>query len=123
MRAYVPEDYFQIMDWWVKRTEGEPIEAQYLSDIGFIVDGLAAVFLFTTNSKVAYIDFLISNPEAPHQDSQMALDTVVQACISRAKKEGFRVLLGSTSRAYVCNRAVKNGFQADEGYWHLAIAL
>ena len=124
MRKVDPKDHEEIMRWWKSRLpEASIIPSEFFPDSGFIVDGKAAVFLYKTNSAVAYIDLLISNPEVPLSESQAALDLVVKACIDEAKKLGSKMLLGQTNRNYVAERAMNHGMAVYPNYYMLLLRL
>lgn len=112
MRLYEPGDYEQVMSWWVKRDKA-PIPREYFSDVGFIEDGKAAVFLYMTNSAVCYLEMLISNPEA---EANQAIDDVIKRGIEEARALGFKVVIASSNKRSVIERVQDLGFSASPGY-------
>lgn len=55
------------------------------SNEGFIVPGVAAGFLYLTNSSIAYIDFYITNPDAGVRDRMRAVHKITETIIGSAK--------------------------------------
>ena len=82
-----------------------------LPKTGFIVDGVCAIFLYETNSKVCFIDGFISNKLASEEVKEKALDQVVLAAIDQAKADGFKKIVAQTRIAKVIERAEHFGFQ------------
>lgn len=120
MRAIKENDFEEIQSWWTKR-EKTPISREYFSDSGFIEEGKAAVFLYKTNSAICYLESLISNPDAENTDE--AIDQVIQAGIKQAKVDGYKLILASSNRDYVIKRVSKLGFKDFEGYSQLVLKL
>ncbi len=124
IRPYVPTDHPEIMSWWKSRHgDRAAIPADHFPDSGFVVEGKAACSLVKTNSAVAYIDLLISNPNIPLPESRAALDEVIEACVNEARKCGFKILTATTARTSVVIRASKHGFDAWHGYSQLVRKL
>jgi len=122
MREYKPEDYEQIMSWWVKRDKA-PISPDLFSDLGFIVDGVAAVFLYTTNSKIAYLECMICNPDVDKSITDKALNDLTELCSEAARQMGYKALMATATNPNVIIRAVKNGFKVEPGHTLLVKAL
>src|SRR5688500_6760935 len=93
-RAWKQEDIGQLKQW-VGYHE-MPVDA-LLSDIlpntgGFIVDGLGCVFLYITNSSLAYIDNMFINPKAPFDQRRIAGKLLIDAMIEHAKSHNVRLV-------------------------------
>lgn len=112
VRAYTSLDYPTLCSWQSARNK-EMFQSDLLSDIGFIVDDKACGFLYTTNSKVCYIETLLSNPN--NKDTK-AIDEVVEAIISKAKELGFNLILSTTKLNVVTSRAITHGFNYESNY-------
>lgn len=124
IRPYSADDHKEVMQWLHARSkEVTYIAPECFPMTGFIVPGLAACFLYKTDSSVAYIDLLISNPEGPKDKSRAALDEVVLACIDQAKKDGFKILTATTKHRSVVERGQKHNFKMLPGYYHLFLKL
>lgn len=108
-RFVTPED-LETLDKWFKSHGMDPITAHYLPKTGFIVDGVAAGFLYVTDSAVGWIENLISNKATSVEERNTALDLVVQAALSHAKSIGLECVVGFTELAPVADRAEKLGF-------------
>ncbi len=60
-----------------------PVEAHALPIVGMIVPGVAAGFLYRTDSSIGFLDGFASNPEAPKETRAAALLHIGDALASR----------------------------------------
>jgi hypothetical protein len=109
MREYDTEDYQQIKEWFQKRNMGYP-SPKSLPKIGFIVDGLASGFLIQTDTCIAVIDFLISDPESELSKRRLALDQISESLLSAALRLGYSGVKCTTIYEPVAKRAKDYGF-------------
>lgn len=80
IRALTPRDYDDFLaDWWLG-WKWEPPRQDFLPDTGFCVydkdTPICAGFVYITNSKVAWVDWIISNPKyrrKPHRKNAIKL--------------------------------------------------
>ena len=107
VRAYRPTDLNEINSWYSKRKLPE-VFAELLPETGFIVPGVAAAFMYRTDSKIALFDGCISNPYATKQERKEALDIIMAELVHEASHQGFHVALTMTKHPgirAVCKRA------------------
>lgn len=115
---YVPEQHFaQVLRWF--ELFGETMIPEALPQTGYIVPGVAAGFLYRTDSSVCWLESLIANKDVPKEERTRALDVVVVALTRDAKKLGFKTLLGSTQLEAVVKRAQRLGWSYMGGGFHL----
>ena len=113
-RRYKREtDFETVSNWWVLHGEVPPIEALY-PQTGFIVENVAAGFLYRTDSAMAMIEMIIYNPQARRDIRQKALDEVIEAIILEAKALDYSILTGITNKPTVLERSKKFGFSLIE---------
>lgn len=79
-------------------------------ETGLIMSGVCAGFLFLTETKVAYIDGLISNPALDKEFRSDCLDALCEALIDLAKYYQVKVLKCDTNLLHVQKRVLKYGF-------------
>lgn len=105
--------YDEMSKWFVAR--GMPAPPRwFLSSKGFIVPGLAAGFLYTTNSQVAFIDCYISNPDADSVPIREAIDAITRRIIQISRSHGVKLLCCSSKIRSIQKRARAFGF-SDNG--------
>lgn len=110
-RRYKEDDFEMISLWWEKHGLLAPLKDMY-PEHGFVVENVAAAFLYKTDSAISLIEMVAYNPDAPKDIRQKALDEVIEAVIMTAKGMGFKTLSGFTDLQVVVERAKKFGFEA-----------
>lgn len=92
-------------------------DTEYSEDLfpamGLIVDDIAAVFIYRTDSKVCFIENMVSNREACPVEKDRALDVLLKDAFSMAKDLGFKVAYATTNNPKVISRAIHHGVQID----------
>lgn len=106
-RRYQPVDFVQIAHW-AEGWNTTYTEAQF-PKVGFIVDGYAAYFLYSTDSSVCFLENLISNRHADHLKRKKAIELVCDAVLKEAAGLGFKVAYATTSIPEVIVRAINLG--------------
>ncbi len=77
--------------------------------IGFIVRGLAAGFIYFTDSKVVILDGFISNPKADAKTRDEALNAVGRALIECARFHECRIIKADTQLDAIKKRIINFG--------------
>lgn len=107
---FKPEDYSQLTGWYKLRDAPVP-PIEFFSDHGYIMDGVAAGFLYLTNSAVAIIDGYISNPESDKNTRDNALDWITIHLTAHAKTAGYKLIKCDSKLKEVITRAKDHGFK------------
>lgn len=64
---------------------------------GYIVDDIACIFLFKTDSKVGLMDYFVSNPTKDPTERKEAFDLGMKHMFREAKDMGIEVLTAYSS--------------------------
>lgn len=94
IRVITESDYELLCEWW--RAWGwKPPNKEFLPDCGMMVsDGdipICAAYLYATNSKVAWCEWVISNKEYKNKKNRkFALNLLLQTLTNIAQNSGFR---------------------------------
>lgn len=110
-REYVHQDYGEIYSWMAKRKFKKIYPASFFSDLGIITPNMAVGFLYITNSRRAYLDGYISNPDADKIKRKEALNTITQELIRIARSYECQWLECNTELKTIQELAKKHGFQ------------
>jgi hypothetical protein len=81
------------------------------SGIGWVVDDTAAGFLYLTNSKVAYLDCFVSNPNAPKEQRHNAFEEIVSTLLRDADRCGVKLIVCQTKHKAIERLTEKFGFK------------
>lgn len=107
-------DYEMLVDWWkFWRFPAPPIEM--LPDSGVIVnkDGvdICAGFIYFTNSKTCWIEFIVSNPNVKQkEDRREAIANVIEVLCSIGKNNGYTIAYTSLKNESLQNKYLECGF-------------
>ena len=104
------KDFKTITSWFDERKIPSLRECE-LPQIGFIVDGVAACFLYKTDSSIANIENLISNPNSTKEDREKALPLILNKILRECLVSGYKTIYGITQAETVVNHADKLGFK------------
>jgi len=107
-------DYEMLVDWWkFWKFPAPPIEM--LPDSGVIVnkDGvdICAGFIYFTNSKTCWIEFIVSNPNVRQkEDRREAITNVIDVLCSIGKNNGYTIAYTSLKNESLQNKYLQCGF-------------
>jgi hypothetical protein len=102
-------DYEMILSWWKGHNFAE-LPAQMLPRTGFIADNAACGFLYSTDSGIAWMEWITTNPEASKSRKKEALGAVVNALVNEAGRLGFKVIFTSVENEKLISGYKKHGF-------------
>ncbi len=121
VRRYFPEDFPTIKEWGAEH--GAEYSPDQFPKVGFMVDGVAAFFLYQTDSTCCWLENMVSKKDVDKSVRNIALELIIDAIIEEAKSLGFKVAYASTSNYRVALRAKKYGAHVIPSHLHLALKL
>lgn len=122
-RPFKPEDYEQLKAWLTKR-DAHVFHPDVLPPYGFIVDEVAAMFLYETwKSPFCYMENMVTNPSASPTERHQALRLITTAIVEKAKELGFKFALAVTDEPTVIVRALQHGAKIETGKTLLTLQL
>ncbi len=111
---YTPKDYPILCKWYAARKLATP-SSDGLSTLGFIADNRVAGFLYLTNSNIALIDGLISNPDTSAELRKESLVRLAGTLVDTAMTLGYTNIIAVTKSSSVKRICERLGFRND-GY-------
>jgi hypothetical protein len=108
------KDYATISEWWTEQ-QWPVIPADCLPTYGLIADGLCAGFLYETDSKIAWIEWIVGNPRADKLARRQALDALIDGLSERARSKGNRIVFTAASHSGLKARLTERGFALTDG--------
>lgn len=82
-----------------------------LPSTGFMVEDKACGFLYTTNSKIGWLEWVFSNPEKTKEERKEALDLLFKLIEYTARDLQVGVLLTASHVPAYADIVSRNGFQ------------
>lgn len=118
-RLLTEQDYNILANWWKGwKWQAPPKEMLPQNGTGGIMIykddiNICAGFLYTTNSKIAWLEFIISNPEYRNKDRKDAIKLVIDNLCNIAKDLGFKAVFTSVKHPSLINHYKNKGFSVD----------
>lgn len=94
--------------WYVARG-ARPPELDWFGH-GFWIRGVAAVFPVFTDTPRAYVEDVVTNPEASSEARATALETLEAFVLQEAKARGYLFVVGWSREPDIAKRASARGF-------------
>jgi hypothetical protein len=112
IRSYKSEDYVALKAWWAIH-KWDPMPPESLPKNGLIVEHLnqriCAGFIYSTDSNIAWLEFVISNPLCDKLIRDKALDLLILSLIDLAKSLGKEIIFTSLNHPALIKRYEKHG--------------
>lgn len=107
-RRYDRETDFSHIKAWGDEWGAEYIKEQFPT-VGYIVDGVAAYFLYCTDSSVCWLENLISKRGIDEKTRENALNMIFDAILEEARELGYKIAYATTDNVAVAKRAKEHG--------------
>lgn len=115
VRLYRSSDAPEVAAWYAAHGQS-PKPKGSLPNTGFIVPGVAAGWLYLTDSSVALLEGYVTNPAASAADRNDALDVITGLLLASAKSDGRSLVLALTTDQTIAERARRHGMHARGTY-------
>ena len=116
VRLLQHDDYENLVKWWNFWKFPAP-PRDYLPEEGtggIIIskDGVdvCAGFLFLNNSKIAWLEYIVSNPEYKQKNRKEAIVELIETLCSIAKNRGYKAVFSSLKSEPLIQRYLEAGF-------------
>jgi hypothetical protein len=103
-------DSAEVSKWGEKHSFPLPPK-DILPATGFMVNEAACGFLYMTDSRIAWLEWIFSNPEKTKEERAEALDLLFQKLESHAKERGIAVIFTSCGSDGYSRVLGRNGFE------------
>lgn len=115
-RALTELDYPMLCEWgrWFRFDipQQKFLPNNGLGGIMITKDGIdiCAGFLFFTNSKIAWLEFVVSNPKYRETDRNQAIEFLINQLVYIAKDKGFEAIFTSVKHPNLIKKFENIGF-------------
>lgn len=116
VRKLNKSDYDKLIGWWSWfRFPAPPQEClPDNGECGLMIskDGIdvGAGFIYFTNSAMAWIEFIVSNPEYKNKDRQQAIEVLIVELTEICRSKGCKVVFTSIKNENLINRFATAGW-------------
>lgn len=88
------KDHETLLKWW-KGYSWPAVPKDALPQNGIMIEDLCAGFIYKTDSSIAWIEWIIGNPEASPQERRNALEALIPELVRKAREMGFKSIFGA----------------------------
>lgn len=120
-REYKAEDdYKDLSEWWVAH-KWPVVPQEMLPKMGMVVEDEGGVkccagFMYQTDSRLTWIEWVVSNPEVSLRKRVKAVDMLVGGLVELSKACGYKIRFSSLKSKGLIKIYEKHGFsQTDQG--------
>jgi hypothetical protein len=112
------QDAPTVIEWGKAHTFPLPPQ-ECLPDIGYIANETAAGFLYTTNSRLAWMEWVFADPKKSKEERAQALDTLIEYLCAVAEDKGCLAVFSASGFKAFSEVLERNGFkESDSGMKH-----
>lgn len=120
----VDEQNYEILTEWWKGYSWPVVPFAMLPKIGFIVNDTVAGFIYSTDSKICMVEWIVGNPKSVKEERKKALEELLTLLCSTAKEMGYTHCFTYTKNSGLINTLMQSGFQkTDEQMVHFMRSL
>jgi hypothetical protein len=119
IRRVRPRDFDAVNDWYTRRGI-RPVNDGVLPEVGFIVEGVAAGWLMQTDSDICLFEGVITNPDAPSEARDRAINLLLSTLKKTGDELGFKRFVAFTEVPSIGERLAVDGFSF-QGTLHLFV--
>ena len=120
IRMLKDSDWNTLVEWWDAWPEWTAPSKDFLPDNGkggFMVEKnnqpIVAGFLYTTNSKAALLEWIVSNPKYREDDREQAIELLIEGAESVCKEQGIKYIFSIGRNKHLMNTHKKLGYIID----------
>lgn len=113
----VPFDYEvhgPMVSGWLMRHSFPLLPPEMLPKTGVMIDDTACGFLYLTDSKVGWMEWIFANPEKTKEERAEAIDRVIQWLEQQARFSGMLLILSASKIPAYYAILERNGFSETE---------
>jgi|TARA_R100000742_G_C4278158_1_gene100680 hypothetical protein len=104
----------EIINWWEDWGLNIP-DKECLPKKGYVIINnnikVAAGYVYYTNSKIAYLDFIISNINYKKKDRNALIITLIDHMVEEALSKGCKLVWATTSNDNMLKKAIKLNYK------------
>jgi len=115
LRAITDVEYDEVLVNWWKDWRWTPPSKDFLPNLGIMVSkkgvDICAGYLYVTNSKVSWIEFIVSNFNYREKDRKEAIEFLINSMCIYAQNAGTKYVYTSLNNKSLIKRYENCGFQ------------
>lgn len=115
IRDLQEKDWDILEEWWSHHFGKMPEKDSFPDNgaSGIIAESkgvpVCACFIYTTNSSIAFLEWIISNPNYNNKDRSIVIDNMLIAAENIIRSKGFKYIFGFTTKEKLAKRLERLG--------------
>lgn len=110
IRPFIASDLSEINGWYAAHGRSG-VAAHQIPETGRVVPGVAAGFLYVTDSSIGFLDGYVTNRERRLRERSAAVDEITESLLVEARELGCRHVVAICMSRGVSRRARKHGLR------------
>jgi len=130
IRRLEDSDWDTLVSWWDAWPDWVALPRDFLPDNGkggFMVEKnntpIIAGFLYTTNSKVVLLEWIISNPDYKEIDRQDAIELLINGAENVSKESGYKYMFSIVRNKHLIETHKKLNWKVDSKSSHELVKI
>lgn len=119
-KADLTKDLPQLREWMTDWKMTHLPDWWYPED-NYIIDGVIWASYYKTNSKLAYLENIVSNPYCPHEIRFKGVELISKHIFKQAKADGFNLVCGWTNNKSIVKNCNMHGMVASKPEYSVLI--
>jgi len=122
IRKFIAEnDHATVAEWW--QGHGWPVVPPHLlPPYGIIVDGLCAGWLYKTDSRIGWLEWVVSNPKASAREVYDGMVMMFDLLKEESKRRGDAAIFSALKSRGLIRFYKNQGFEeSDSGMTHMVL--
>lgn len=111
MRPFLRSDMDEINRWYIAHGHGG-VEHHQIPETGRVVPGVAAGFLYVTDSSIGFLDGYVTNRERTLRERSAAIDEITDGLLAEARELGCKQVVAICMSRGVSRRAKRFGMRS-----------
>lgn len=114
LRYVIKDDYSNTLTKWWESWGWNPPPYDMLPSNGFIISkngvDICAGFIYSTDSKASWLEYIVSNKEYKDSDRASAIEMLINCLSAKAKEMGFKYIYTSLKNKPLIKKYENCGF-------------
>jgi hypothetical protein len=106
---------------WMEKWQMTTLPDWWYPEDNYMIDGIIFASYYKTNSKLAYLENIVSNPDCIKEDRYKAVELISKHIFKQAKEDGFNLVCGWTNNKSIIKNCNQHGMHASKPEYSVLI--
>ncbi len=110
-----------VLRQWMEKWGMTTLPDWWYPEENFVIEGVIFASYYKTNSKLAYLENIVSNPDIDHKDRFKGVELISKHIFKQAKEDGFNLVCGWTNNKSIIKNCNMHGMIASKPEYSVLI--